>query len=97
MGQWNIFFSKNLQASSWNSNSTSSISVGMANLLSTKAQGVFWLHLQDTNTRGLLKRKKYAATCELRLLQREERLMHLFFKYLFAKNCWLSIGVQVPT
>jgi hypothetical protein len=36
-------------------------------------------------------------TCELCLSQREEKLRHLFFKCSYAKNYWLSIGVQVPT
>jgi hypothetical protein len=62
---------------------------------------LFWLLLQDRlNIRGLLKRKNMqleSYTCELCLLQREEKLRHLFFRCSFAKNCWLSIGVQVPT
>jgi hypothetical protein len=36
-------------------------------------------------------------SCELCLLQKEERLRHLFFRCPFAKNCWLLIGVKVPT
>jgi hypothetical protein len=36
-------------------------------------------------------------TCELCILQREEKLLHLFFKCSFAKNCWLQIGVVVLT
>jgi hypothetical protein len=55
-----------------------------------------WLLLQDRlNTRGLLKRKNMlleSYTCELCLLQREEIL-----RVPLQKNCWLSIGVQVPT
>jgi hypothetical protein len=35
--------------------------------------------------------------CELCLLQREEKLRHLFFKCSFARNCWNIIGVRVPT
>jgi hypothetical protein len=33
--------------------------------------------------------------CELCILQKEERLRHLFFKCSFARNCWLQIGVIV--
>jgi hypothetical protein len=36
-------------------------------------------------------------TCELCLLQREESLRHLFYKCAFARNCWNTIGVFVPT
>jgi hypothetical protein len=34
--------------------------------------------------------------CELGLLQKEEKLRHLFLRCPFAKNCWLLIGVHVP-
>jgi hypothetical protein len=34
---------------------------------------------------------------ELYILQKEERLRHLFFKCSFAKNCWAQIGIIVPT
>jgi hypothetical protein len=36
-------------------------------------------------------------TCELCLLQREESLRHLFLSCPFAKNCWASIGVMIPS
>jgi hypothetical protein len=36
-------------------------------------------------------------TCELCLLQREKNLRHLFFKCPFTKNCWMRVGVIVPT
>jgi hypothetical protein len=36
-------------------------------------------------------------TCELCLLQRVETLRHLFLLCPFAKNCWASIGVLVPS
>jgi hypothetical protein len=36
-------------------------------------------------------------TCELCLLQKEEKLRHLFLSCSFAKNCWQLIGVQVAT
>jgi hypothetical protein len=52
------------------------------------------------NTRGLLRRKNMnfdSYDCELCLLQKEERLRHLFFKSPFAKNCWNQIGILVPT
>jgi hypothetical protein len=35
--------------------------------------------------------------CELCLLQREETLRHLFISCLFAKNCWASIRVLIPS
>jgi hypothetical protein len=38
-------------------------------------------------------------TCEMCLPQREETLHHMFLKCSFAKkkNCWLQVGVHVPT
>jgi hypothetical protein len=36
-------------------------------------------------------------TCDLCILQREETLRHIFFRYSFAKNCCQQIGVIVPT
>jgi hypothetical protein len=60
-----------------------------------------WLLLQDRlNTRGLLRRKNMyleSYSCELYLLQKEEKLRHLFLRCPFAKNCWLLIGVQAPS
>jgi hypothetical protein len=35
--------------------------------------------------------------CEMCLLQREETLRILFFSCPFAKNCWASIGVLMPS
>jgi hypothetical protein len=35
--------------------------------------------------------------CEICILQKEERLRHLFFKCSFGRNCWLQIGVIVST
>jgi hypothetical protein len=52
------------------------------------------------STRGLLKRKNMkldSYTCELYFLQKEEKLKHLFLRYHFTKNCWLQIGVIVPS
>jgi hypothetical protein len=52
------------------------------------------------NTRGLLKRKNMqldSYDCELCILQMEERLRHLCFKCSFVRNCWMQIGVNVPT
>jgi hypothetical protein len=50
----------------------------------------FWLLLQDKlNTRGLLRRKHMhldSYTFELCLLQKKERLRHLFLAYPFAKK-----------
>jgi hypothetical protein len=61
----------------------------------------FWLILQDRlNTRGLLKRRNMqldSYTCELCILQKEEGIRHLFFGYAFAKNCWATIGVVIPS
>jgi hypothetical protein len=36
-------------------------------------------------------------TCELCLLRRVETLRHLFLSCPFAKNCWASIGVPIPS
>jgi hypothetical protein len=59
----------------------------------------YWLLLKNSlNTRSLLKRKNMqleSYDCELCILQKEERLRHLFFKCSFARNCWLQIGVIV--
>jgi hypothetical protein len=59
----------------------------------------FWLLLQDRlNTRGLLRRKHIQLdpyVCELCILQKEEKLRHLFLRCPFAKNCCMSIGVSV--
>jgi hypothetical protein len=64
--------------------------MAMAFYLSIETQGVFWLLLQDKlNTRGLLRRKHMhldSYTCELCLLQKEERLRHLFLACPFAKK-----------
>jgi hypothetical protein len=61
----------------------------------------FWLFLKDRlNTRDLLRRKHMQLdlyTCEMCLLQRVESVRHVFLKCSFAKNCWLRIGVHVPT
>jgi hypothetical protein len=35
--------------------------------------------------------------CELCILQKEERVRHIFYRHPFAKNCWNSIGITVPT
>jgi hypothetical protein len=35
--------------------------------------------------------------CEICLYRKEEKLRHVFFRCLFAKNCWCSIGANVPT
>jgi hypothetical protein len=75
--------------------------MAMAFYLSIETQGVFWLLLQDKlNTRGLLRRKHMhldSYTCELCLLQKEERLRHLFLACPFAKNCWGIIRIHVPS
>jgi hypothetical protein len=61
----------------------------------------YWLLLHDRlNTRALLRRKNMALdsyTCELCILQREEKLRHLFYRCSLAKQCWQQIGVSVPT
>jgi hypothetical protein len=36
-------------------------------------------------------------SCELCLLQKEKKLRHLFLRCPFTKNCWLLIGVHVPS
>jgi hypothetical protein len=51
-------------------------------------------------TPSLLRRKNMhleSYTCELCLLQKEEKLRHLFFKCSFVRNCWGHIGITVPT
>uniref|UniRef100_A0A0A9AB73 Reverse transcriptase zinc-binding domain-containing protein n=1 Tax=Arundo donax TaxID=35708 RepID=A0A0A9AB73_ARUDO len=35
-------------------------------------------------------------TCDLCILQKEETLEYLFLKCNFTKNCWASLGLQVP-
>jgi hypothetical protein len=35
--------------------------------------------------------------CELCILQKGERVRHIFYGCSFAKNCWNSIGIIVPT
>jgi hypothetical protein len=59
----------------------------------------FWLLLKNRlNTRGMIRRKNMqldSYDCELCLLQKEEKLRHLFFKCPFAKNYWNIIGVTV--
>jgi hypothetical protein len=61
----------------------------------------FWLlHQNRHNTRGLLRRKNMALesyTCHLCILQKEEKLRHLFYRCPFAKQCWLQIGIIVTT
>jgi hypothetical protein len=50
--------------------------------------------------RGVLRRWNMhldSYDCELCLLQKVERLRHLFYRCSFAKNCWTQIGVTVPT
>jgi hypothetical protein len=75
--------------------------MAMAFYLSIETQDVFWLLLQDKlNTRGLLRRKHMhldSYTCEVCLLQKEERLRHLFLACPFAKNCWEIIRIHVPS
>jgi hypothetical protein len=39
----------------------------------------------------------YSYICELCILQKEEKLRHLFLRCPFVKNCWMSIGVIVPS
>jgi hypothetical protein len=36
-------------------------------------------------------------SCELCILQKEEKLRHLFYRCSFAKCCWQQIGIFVPT
>jgi hypothetical protein len=66
-----------------------------------KQKVFFWLLLQNRiNTRGMLRRRNMTLdsySCELCLLHREETLRHLFLSYPFAKNCWASINVLIPS
>jgi hypothetical protein len=70
-------------------------------LCQMKHKVFFWLLLQNRlNTRVILRRRNMALesyTCELCIRQREETLSHLFLRCPFAKNCWLQIGVSLPT
>jgi hypothetical protein len=56
-----------------------------------KHEVLFWLLLQDgLNTRSLLRTKNMhieSYDCELCLLQKEEKIRHLFLRCSFAKNC----------
>jgi hypothetical protein len=36
-------------------------------------------------------------TCDLCILQKEGKLRHLFYRCSIAKQCWLQIGIVVPT
>jgi hypothetical protein len=36
-------------------------------------------------------------TCDLCILQKEEKLRHLFYRCPFTKQCWLQIDIVVPT
>lgn len=60
----------------------------------------FWLLLKDrVNTRGTLKRRNMildSYVCELCILQKEETSFHLFIRCNFAKECWRSIGLNLP-
>jgi hypothetical protein len=66
-----------------------------------KQKMFFCLLLQNRlNTRGMMRRRNMVLdsyTCELCLLQRVETLRHLFLLCPFAKNCWASIEVLVPS
>jgi hypothetical protein len=66
-----------------------------------KQKVFFWFLLQNRlNTRGLLQRKNMVLdsyTYDLCLLQRVETLRHMFLLCPFAKNCWPSIGILVPS
>jgi hypothetical protein len=66
-----------------------------------KQKVFFWLLLHNRlNTRGMLQRRNMipdSYTCELCLLQRVETMRHMFLLCPFAKNCWASIGVLVPS
>lgn len=52
------------------------------------------------STLEVLKRRNMhldSYTCELCILQREETLRHLFVKCNFARACWSTIGINIPT
>jgi hypothetical protein len=61
----------------------------------------YWLLLHNRlNTRGILRRKNMnleSYTCDLYILQKAEKLRHLFYRCSFAKQCMLQIGIIVPT
>jgi hypothetical protein len=60
-----------------------------------------WLLLRDRiSTRDLLQRRNMeldSYTYEMCILQRLETCAHLIFRCNFAKACWASIGITVPT
>jgi hypothetical protein len=52
------------------------------------------------NRRGMLRRKNMhleSYNGDLCILQKEEKLRHLFYRCPFAKHCWLQIGINIPT
>jgi hypothetical protein len=67
----------------------------------SKNKVFYWLLLRNRlNTRELLRRKNMTLdsyTCDLCILQKEEKLRHLFYRCPFAKQCWLQIDIVVPT
>jgi hypothetical protein len=78
------------------------LSDGFGNpLVSKNIKFFFWLLLKNRlNMSGMLRRRNMqldSYDCELCLLQKVERLRHLFYRCPFAKNCWAQIGVAVPT
>lgn len=62
-----------------------------------KQKVLCWLLLKDRlNTKSLLKRKGMVLDsyiCEKCILQKEESIIHLFFKCNYAKRCWQTIGI----
>jgi hypothetical protein len=66
-----------------------------------KHKAFCWLLLKDRiSTRDLLQRRNMeldSYTYEMCILQRLETCEHLIFRFNFAKACWASIGIAVPT
>jgi hypothetical protein len=55
---------------------------------------------KQTQYHKTTKKKKsciWPPMTEFCILQKEEKLRHLFFKCSFVRNCWSQIGVVVPT
>lgn len=65
-----------------------------------KHKSFFWLLLQNRlNTRGTMRRRNVffeSYTCDMYIVQKEETLRHLFIQCNFARNCWNSIGINIP-
>jgi hypothetical protein len=101
MGKWKLLCKKMLQPAHWISAVHPAIKWIWKSNCQAKHKVFYWLLLHDRlNTRALLRKKNMALdsyTYELCILQKEEKLRHLFYRCSFVERCWLQIGVSVPT